>query len=226
MMKIRLTFPIVSFLIITFSPSFQARAQATKKEQLIKIETSMGDMVVKLYNETPAHRDNMIKLINEGFYKDQLFHRVIKDFMIQGGDPLSAGAENGQRLGSGGPGYTIPAEFNKNLIHKKGALAAARKGDQDNPEQASSGSQFYLVQGRVLTPEEINILTQRGVATFTEESAEIYTTLGGTPHLDGAYTVFGEIVEGLDVLDAIASQPTDAYNRPLQDVIYSISLIK
>lgn len=182
-------------------------------------------MVIKLYNETPAHRDNMIKLIGDGFYDDQLFHRVIKDFMVQGGDPHSTGAEKGQRLGLGGPGYEVPAEFNPNLIHKKGALAAAREGDRTNPEQASSGSQFYLVQGRVLTPEEINILTQRGVAKFTKESAEIYTTQGGTPHLDGAYTVFGEIVMGLDVLDAIASQPVDAYNRPLEDVIYSITII-
>jgi peptidyl-prolyl cis-trans isomerase B (cyclophilin B) len=226
MINRRLLIPIVSLISIIFLQSFPATAQEEQHEQFIKIETSMGDMVIKLYNETPAHRDNMIKLINEDFYNNQLFHRVMKDFMIQGGDPHSAGAEKGQRLGSGGPGYTIPAEFNKNLIHKKGALAAARKGDQDNPEQASSGSQFYLVQGKVLTPEEINVLTQRGVATFTKESAEIYTTIGGTPHLDGAYTVFGEIVVGLDVLDAIASQPTDAYNRPLQDVIYSISIIK
>jgi len=189
-------------------------------------ETSKGNMVVKLYNETPAHRDNMIKLIKEGFYKDQLFHRVIKDFMIQGGDPHSTGAEKGQRLGSGGPGYTVPAEFNENLIHKKGALAAARKGDSVNPEQASSGSQFYLVQGRVLSPEELNILTQRGVAAFTEESAEIYSTLGGTPHLDGSYTVFGEVIEGLEIIDIIASSPCDAYNRPIEDVIYSISIIK
>lgn len=226
MMKNYLSAPIVSIVIALFMLSFPAAAQETQGEQMIIIETTIGDMVIKLYNETPAHRNNMIKLINDGFYNDQLFHRVIKDFMIQGGDPHSTGAEKGQRLGSGGPGYTIPAEFHKNLIHKKGALAAARKGDRDNPEQASSGSQFYLVQGRVLTPEEINILTQRGVATFTEESAEIYTTLGGTPHLDGAYTVFGEVVEGLEILDAIASQPTDAYNRPLEDIIYSISIIK
>lgn len=225
-MKNCLSSLIVSIMITIFLLSFPATAQEPRNEHLIKIETSLGDMVIKLYNETPGHRDNMIKLINEGFYNDQLFHRVIKDFMIQGGDPHSSGAEKGQRLGSGGPGYTVPAEFHKNLIHKKGALAAARKGDRDNPEQASSGSQFYLVQGRVLTPEEINILTQRGVATFTEESAQIYTTLGGTPHLDGAYTVFGEVVEGLGILDSIASRPTDAYNRPIEDVIYSISIIK
>lgn len=225
MINRRLLVPIVSLLIIITFPSNSATAQEEPQEKMIKIETSMGDMVIKLYNETPGHRDNIIKLIHEGFYDDQLFHRVIKDFMIQGGDPHSTDAEKGQRLGLGGPGYEIPAEFNQNLIHKKGALAAAREGDSSNPEQASSGSQFYLVLGRVLTPEEINILTQRGVATFTEESTEIYTTLGGTPHLDGAYTVFGEIVMGFDVLDAIASQPVDAYNRPLQDVIYSITII-
>ena len=226
MRKNYLSAPFVSIMITLFMLSFPAAAQEPQGEHMIVIETTMGDMVIKLYNETPADRNNMIKLINDGFYNDQLFHRVIKDFMIQGGDPHSTGAEKGQRLGSGGPGYTIPAEFHNNLIHKKGALAAARKGDRDNPEQASSGSQFYLVQGRVLTPEEINILTQRGVATFTEESTEIYTTMGGTPHLDGAYTVFGEVVEGLEILDAIASRPTDAYNRPLEDIIYSISIIK
>jgi peptidyl-prolyl cis-trans isomerase B (cyclophilin B) len=166
------------------------------------------------------------KLINEGFYHNQLFHRVIKDFMIQGGDPLSSEAEKGQRLGSGGSGYTVPAEFHKDLIHKKGALAAARKGDSVNPERASSGSQFYLVQGRVLTPEEIDYLKQRGAASFSEKSAEIYMTRGGTPHLDGAYTVFGEVIKGLEIIDTIASRPTDAHNRPIEDVIYSISLIK
>lgn len=226
MLKSYLFTPIV-YIMFTFAfLAVPTSGQESNRETLIKFETSRGNMVVKLYNETPAHRDNMIKLINEGFYKDQLFHRVIKDFMIQGGDPHSTGAEKGQRLGSGGPGYTVPAEFNENLIHKKGALAAARKGDSVNPEQASSGSQFYLVQGRVLSPEELNILTQRGVASFTEESAEIYTTLGGTPHLDGSYTVFGEVIEGLEIIDIIASLPCDAYNRPLEDVVYSISIIK
>ena len=226
MLKSYLIAPIVYITISFIFLPAPLQAQNAKNEQLIKIETSMGDMLIKLYNETPAHRDNMIKLIKEDFYKDQVFHRVMKDFMIQGGDPHSTGAEKGQRLGSGSPGYTVPAEFNKNLIHKKGALAAARKGDSVNPEQASNGSQFYLVQGKVLTPEEINILTQRGVASFTEETAEIYTTLGGTPHLDGAYTVFGEVVEGLEIIDAIASQACDSYDRPIDDVIYSITLIK
>jgi peptidyl-prolyl cis-trans isomerase B (cyclophilin B) len=191
---------LLSFLLLPVS----AYAQEKQNEQVIRIETNLGNILVRLYNETPAHRDNMIKLINEGFYKDQLFHRVIKDFMIQGGDPHSAGAEKGQRLGTGGVAYTVPAEFHKDLIHKKGALAAARKGDSVNPDKASSGSQFYIVQGRVLRQEEIDILKQRGVASFTEESAEIYKTLGGTPHLDGAYTVFGEVIEGLEIIDTIA----------------------
>ena len=221
MRKNCLSVSFVSALMLIFLVARPAPAQKSQDETWIKIETTMGNMLVKLYNETPAHRDNMIKLIKEGFYQDQLFHRVIKEFMIQGGDPHSAGAEKGQRLGSGGPGYTVPAEFHQGLIHNKGALAAARKGDKENPEQASSGSQFYLVQGRVLTPEEITLLSQSGRASFTEESAR-----GGAPHLDGAYTVFGEVMEGLEVLDAIASRPVDVYNRPLEDVIYSISLIK
>jgi peptidyl-prolyl cis-trans isomerase B (cyclophilin B) len=226
MLKTYLFAPIVYTMIALVFHSVPASAQDAKSEHYIKLETSLGDMVIKLYNETPAHRDNMIKLTKEGFYNDQLFHRVMKDFMIQGGDPHSTGAEKGQRLGTGSPGYTVPAEFHKDLIHKKGALAAARKGDSVNPEQASSGSQFYLVQGRVLTSEEIDIMIQGGVASFTEETAEIYMTLGGTPHLDGAYTVFGEVVEGLEIIDAIASRPVDAYRRPIEDVIYSISLIK
>jgi peptidyl-prolyl cis-trans isomerase B (cyclophilin B) len=183
-------------------------------------------MVIKLYNETPLHRDNMIKLIEENFFEGQLFHRVIKDFMIQGGDPQSAGAPAGQPLGQGGPGYTLPAEFNPELFHKKGALAAARQGDQVNPQKASSGSQFYLVQGRVYTPDQMNSFAQSGRAVFTEESIRAYTTVGGTPHLDGSYTVFGEMVEGLDVLDRIAVTPTDSRNRPLEDVVYSISIVR
>lgn len=226
MMKKCLSTPIVSLIIMLFLPSFQVLSQESNSERLIKIETSQGDMLVKLYNETPGHRDNMIKLIKEGFYENQLFHRVIKDFMIQGGDPHSVGAEKGQRLGSGGPGYTIPAEFNEALIHKKGALAAARKGDQFNPEKASNGSQFYLVQGQVLTQQQLNIFEQRTGVSFSEEAREFYTTLGGTPHLDGAYTVFGEVVEGLEVLDSIAALPCDAYNRPAEDVIFTISILK
>ena len=135
------------------------------------------------------------------------------------------GASKGERLGNGGPGYTIPAEFNPELIHKKGALSAARQGDSVNPQKASSGSQFYLVVGRVSTQEEINSFAQRG-APFTEASIEAYTTMGGTPHLDGSYTVFGEIVLGLEILDNIAGTQTDTYDRPIEDVIYSISLVE
>jgi peptidyl-prolyl cis-trans isomerase B (cyclophilin B) len=203
-----------------------AQNQGDEPVHLIKISTSYGDMIVKLHNETPAHRDNMVRLVKDGFYRDQLFHRVIKDFMIQGGDPNSTGAKPGEQLGNGGPGYTVPAEFNKTLIHKKGALAAARMGDQVNPEKASSGSQFYLVQGRVFSQEELDIMAQRGKGEIQKGVAEIYKTIGGTPHLDGSYTVFGEIVEGLDVLDSIAAVQTDRYNRPLTDVVYSISLLK
>lgn len=217
---------IVALLIAFYALPLALIAQPTTLEHLIRIETSKGNMVVKLYNETPLHRDNMIRLVQKGFYDSLLFHRVIKDFMIQGGDPLSRKAGKGQRLGSGGPGYTVPAEFNNKLIHKKGALAAARQGDRLNPEKASSGSQFYIVQGRVFTPAQLEAFTSHGRTAFTREEIEIYTSIGGTPHLDGAYTVFGEVVEGLEVIDSIAASQTDAYNRPLEDVVFTISVIR
>lgn len=213
-------------MIILSAVVLSASGQAVNQEQLIKISTLQGNMLIKLYNETPGHRDNMIKLINEGFYEGQLFHRVINDFMIQGGDPNSVDAPRGQQLGQGGPGYTQPAEIHNNLYHKKGALAAARKGDRVNPEKASSGSQFYLVQGRIFTPDMLKMMEQDRAITFTPEAIEAYTTIGGTPHLDGGYTVFGEVVEGLDVLDRIAAMPCDANDRPLEDVVYQISLVK
>ena len=216
----------VLIISATLDITGQSPEQGEEQVQLIRISTTLGDMVLKLYNETPVHRDNMIKLINEGYFNGQLFHRVIKDFMIQGGDPESAGAQPGVRLGNGGPGYTLPAEFNKKLFHKKGALAAARMGDQVNPDKESSGSQFYLVQGRVFTDEELEALKQSGMGEVTEEAAEVYKQTGGTPHLDGSYTVFGEIVEGMDVLDRIAAVPTDRFNRPLTDVVYTISLVR
>ena len=213
-------------LCMQLPTDLNAQNENPRPEQLIKFETSLGDMVVKLYNETPLHRDNMIKLIEEDFFKGQLFHRVIADFMIQGGDPHSVGAQKGQRLGNGGPGYTVPAEFNETLIHKKGALAAARKGDQVNPAKESSGSQFYLVQGTVFSAEDLNLMAQRGMVNLGAEAIKIYTTLGGTPHLDGSYTVFGEVVEGLEVLDRIAAVKTDTYDRPIEDVVYAISLVE
>ncbi|RPI46707.1 MAG: peptidylprolyl isomerase [Bacteroidetes bacterium] len=205
-----------------------AAGQTGKEEsrRRILLETTMGNMVIELYNETPLHRDNMLKLAGEGFYDKQLFHRVIKEFMIQGGDPHSVRADRGQRLGTGGPGYTVAAEINPSLIHKKGALAAARQGDQVNPEKRSSGSQFYIVQGRVFTRSELELLAGRGMGPFTDQATGIYTTSGGTPHLDGSYTVFGEVVEGLEVIDRLASVPTDANDRPLEDVVYSITILR
>lgn len=200
----------------------QAAGQVINRGPLVRIETTHGDILVMLYNETPKHRDNMLKLAGEGFYKDQLFHRVIKDFMVQGGDPHSVGADRGQRLGTGGPGYTLPAEFHKDLFHKKGALAAARLGDRVNPEKESSGSQFYLVQGRKYTIEMLKAMEQNRSEPFTPEAIEAYTSKGGTPHLDGSYTVFGEVLQGLEVLDSIAAMPVDANNRPLQDVTFNI----
>jgi peptidyl-prolyl cis-trans isomerase B (cyclophilin B) len=218
-----MAFTIVSVLLISCTTLVAQDHMPGKK---IKIETSKGNMILLLYDATPVHRDNMIKLIKEGFYDGQLFHRVIKDFMIQGGDPHSIGADKGQRLGVGGPGYTIPAEIRPNLYHKKGALAAARRGDSVNPDKASSGSQFYIVQGRVLSPGILKGLEQQKAAPFSFDATEAYTTIGGTPHLDGDYTVFGELLEGFDVLDRIAASQTDSNNRPVEDVTYTISLLK
>lgn len=191
--------------------------------QHIIIETNFGDMEAVLYDETPKHRDNMLKLIDEGFYKNHLFHRVINNFMIQGGDPHSVGAPKGQRLGTGGPGYKIDAEFNDKLFHKKGALAAARMGDNINPEKQSSGSQFYIVEGQVFTKDQLAMMqTQMHHKPFSKEQIEAYTTIGGTPHLDGSYTVFGEIVSGFNVLEKISDTETDNMDRPINDVVFSI----
>lgn len=213
----------VFMLLLTLSV-FAQEAQM-KKGQIVVIETSMGNIEVLLYDDTPFHRDNMIKLINEDYFKNHLFHRVINNFMIQGGDPHSVNAPKGQRLGSGGPGYRIPAELNTTHFHKKGALAAARQGDNVNPDKESSGSQFYIVVGQVLTPAQLTTLqSQGGKKPFTPEQIEAYTTVGGTPHLDGAYTVFGEVIKGMEIVDAINSVATDTYDRPVTDVVFSIKL--
>jgi peptidyl-prolyl cis-trans isomerase B (cyclophilin B) len=197
-----------------------------KPEQLVKISTDYGDMVVKLYNGTPLHRDNFIKLVKGHYYDGTLFHRVIKDFMIQGGDPDSKGAAPGQMLGNGGPGYTIPAEFRKEYFHKKGVIAAARESDNINPEKASSGSQFYIVQGRKWSNMELNTMEQQRHHLIPWEQKEIYMKIGGTPHLDGNYTVFGEVISGLNVIDSIAALPGDRMNRPLKDVKMTVTLIE
>ena len=246
-----------------------------EKRPVVLIKTQFGNMKVELYNETPKHRDNFLKLVREGFYNGLLFHRVIKEFMVQGGDPGSRNAKPGEQLGSGDPSYTIDCEINPKFLHKKGALAAARTGDNINPERKSSGSQFYIVQGVVFPANNLEALEAKGneklaqsnfrqvvrehedslkfyqnsgnqIAfasfmerlqnealamlaknpfTLTEEQKQVYTTIGGTPHLDGNYTVFGEVIEGLSVIDEIAAQPCDQNNRPLVDLKMEMEII-
>lgn len=247
-------------------------------DYLVTIETRYGTMKAILYDETPKHKENFIKLAKEGFYDRTLFHRVMRDFMIQGGDPNSKGAEPGIPLGNGDPGYLIPAEFNPKLFHEKGALAAARQPDQVNPEKQSNGSQFYIVQGRTFSAEEIEVarvnlqllyqyfgrlmndpeytslrteynqLYQAGdnkavqelilsykdkieekfnvtvQKNYTQEQLDTYQTVGGYPPLDGDYTVFGKVIDGLEVVDKIASEATDSRNRPNKDVSMKVTV--
>lgn len=200
---------------------------AKPKHKYVKITTEKGYCIVKLYNETPLHRDNFIKLTKQGYYNGTIFHRVIKAFMIQGGDPDSKNAKPEAELGNGGPKYTIPAEFNDSLFHKKGVLAAAREGDDVNPQKASSGSQFYLVQGRVFTDEQLNMLEQRRLKhTIPTYQREVYKTLGGTPHLDRNYTVYGEVVKGIELIDSVAAVETGKADRPKQDVKMTVVPLK
>ena len=180
----------------------------------------------KLYNGTPKHRDNFIKLANDKYYHDLLFHRVIKGFMIQGGDPDSKIAEPEDQLGGGGPGYTIEAEFDTNDIHKRGALAAARLGGPSNPKKRSSGSQFYIVHGKTWSDKDLNMIEKRAGKKWTAAQKEIYKKQGGYPPLDQDYTVFGEIIEGLDVLEKIAAVQTGRADRPVEDVEMKITLIR
>lgn len=208
------------------TPVIPASSQPEKKQKMVEIITDFGTMKVRLYDETPLHRDNFLKLANEGFYDGLLFHRVIRNFMIQGGDPNSKNAGPDAQLGGGGPGYTIPAEFNPALYHKKGALAAARMGDQVNPQKASSGSQFYIVQGSVMDEQKLGMMTAQSGVKYSPEQIQAYTTIGGTPFLDGQYTVFGEVVEGLDVIDKIAAVQTRPGDRPVQDVKMTIRVVK
>ncbi len=283
MAKILKIFILVGlFIVLTFNEIVKAGPEKKDNHKYVKIETPYGNMKVMLYNETPIHRDNFIKLAGEGFYDSLLFHRVIKDFMIQGGDPDSKNAPAGKQLGNGGPGYEIPAEFVPALFHKKGVIAAAREGDRVNPDKKSSGSQFYIVQGSVVTPEQLAQIEERinmpkkqkifsefimnpanaklkakldslnqvrdvqslnaeiqkiglilepdfekaGLFKYTDEQKKIYSSVGGTPHLDQNYTVFGEVVEGLNVIDSIAQVKTDKYNRPLRDIRMKISVVK
>ena len=203
-----------------------------KKEKCtyIKFETTKGELILKLYNETPKHRDNMIDLVKTGFYDSILFHRVIKNFMIQGGDPDSKQATAQQSLGNGEAKNRalIPAEFNPNLIHRKGVLAAAR---DNNPEKSSSNCQFYIVQGKKIDTAQLRQTAEQRIKAnpnsynYTAAQKEIYQRIGGTPFLDQNYTVFGEVISGLNVLDAIANSPTQPGDRPKKDIIMKIRLL-
>jgi len=187
------------------------------------IETEFGNMKVELYDSTPIHKENFIKLAKEGFYDDLLFHRVIKGFMIQGGDPKSRGAEPSARLGGGGPGYTIEAEIGS--PHFKGTLAAARTGNAGNPEKRSSGSQFYVVQGSPQSEAQLASTAKRKGITYTDSQRKKYAEVGGRPDLDMEYTVFGEVVEGMDVIDKLAAVETAPGDRPLKDVKMKIRIL-
>lgn len=196
------------------------------QECLVELETSYGIITIKLFDSTPQHRDNFLKLVEQEFYDDLLFHRVINGFMIQGGDPQSKNAPADKRLGSGGPGYTVPAEFVDSLMHVKGALAAARQGDQVNPEKRSSGSQFYIVHGRPVSEKDMEMIEARKGFRYSKDQREAYLENGGTPFLDRDYTVFGIVVKGLDVIDKIAAVATKSGDRPKEDVKMKLRAIK
>nr|WP_295868790.1 peptidylprolyl isomerase [uncultured Chitinophaga sp.] len=200
-------------------------AMAMAKNRKVKVITPYGTMIIRLHDQTPKHRDNFLKLSRRHFYDSTLFHRVIKQFMIQGGDPDSKRAKAGAVLGEGDVGYTVPPEFQLDLFHRKGALAAAR---DDNPTKASSGCQFYIVQGKVFTDEELDKLekTRLGGRKIPVDQREIYKTEGGSPHLDQNYTVFGQVIKGMEVIDKIAAVKTDSHNRPVENVPMKIRVIK
>lgn len=283
-LQIRITYVIIHILLTSICitscrlVSFDGNNQKQSKAQ---IETNYGTIIISLYNETPLHRDNFIQLTNSKFYDSLLFHRVIPNFMIQCGDPGSKGASQTKFLGNGGPGYTIPAEFMPGLIHKKGAVAAARLGEEQNPLKASSGSQFYIVQGRIYREQELNQIEEQRISKmtiqvlidylqkpeqtelrnqiialqkegkteeynakieeikalfpqemamierfkYTPEQRKIYTTLGGTPHLDYEYTVFGEVIEGFDIVEKISNVETH-FDRPKINVVMKVSMKK
>jgi len=208
----------LSLLLLTITSVF-AKAP---KNQYVRIKTSYGELIIRLYNETPQHRDNFIKLAKKGFYNGTLFHRVIQDFMIQGGDPTSKNAKPGIELGDGDVGYTIPAEFRDSLFHKRGVLAAAR---DDNPQKASSGCQFYIVEGKRLTDSAINKQEKRSGRKIPDWQRNYYKTVGGVPHLDGLYTVYGEVVSGIDMVDLIAAVKKDENDRPVVDVPMTVELL-
>lgn len=216
----------IVFIVLGFCALLTA-CSTEKGPRQFEIETSYGTMTFELFDETPLHRDNFVKLTEEGFYDGTLFHRVINNFMIQGGDPDSKGAPAGLRLGTGGPDYTIPAEILPQFIHTKGALAAARRGGAANPEKRSSGSQFYVVHGSQSPPGMLDALEQRkeGDFKYTVEQRAEYASTPGTPNLDGDYTVFGRMIEGFEVLDAIAQVQKAAGDRPIEDVSMKVKML-
>lgn len=212
---------LTCFILVIYTVSFAAKP----KNAYVEIRTAFGTCIIQLYNETPLHKENFLKLVKEGVYNDLLFHRVIKDFMIQGGDPDSKNAEPGAILGEGDLGYRIPAEFRDSLFHKKGALAAARDG---NPEKASSSCQFYIVEGQTFTDDELDrleaiCLEGRKIPPYQRE---VYKQVGGIPYLDQQYTVFGEVVKGMDMIDKIESVPTDQNDRPLVNQSMSMRILR
>ena len=227
----QLTLLITALILTTACQRSVAQKNNAKvdnhKTPMVEMVTNMGTLKIKLYDNTPQHRDNFIKLVEQGFYDSVLFHRIIPSFMIQGGDPDSKGAPAGKMLGMGGPGYTVPAEFVDSNFHVKGALAAARMGDQMNPTKASSGSQFYIVQGQSLVDSQLDQIEGMKKIKYTPEQRSLYKEKGGTPFLDRDYTVFGELVEGFDVLDKISAVARDRGDRPNEDVmIIKATLIK
>lgn len=222
--------------LFSFAMAMSVGAKTVNKPKMVKIETTLGTIKVLLYDETPAHRANFLKLVEESFYNDLLFHRVIKDFMIQAGDPDSRKADSTARLGSGGLNYTIPAEIKfPELFHKRGVLSSARLPDMVNPDRASSSCQFYIVQGKCYTDKELDevehrlnmVLRNTIPFKYSEAQRRHYKTFGGTPHLDAQYTVFGEMVEGFDVLDKISTVEVGASDRPKEAVrILSMKVVK
>ena len=211
--------------IVSCSP---AKKTSVNESQQIRVmlTTDYGSMVLKLYNKTPLHRDNFVKLVKQHFFDSLLFHRVDKGFMIQGGDPDSKHAKPGQQLGEGSLKYTIPAEFDTALFHKKGALAAAREVDTDNPKKRSSSTQFYIVEGKTFTDAEMDKMEDKLNIKIPENHRRIYRTIGGAPFLDMNYTVFGEVISGFEVIDKIASAPKDDNWRPLQNIRMKIIMLK
>jgi len=230
--KTWLVFAFLSLFVVIVAAQPDVKLKRKDRKRDVELYTTAGNIVLRLYDSTPLHRDNFLKLVKAHYYDSVLFHRVIKNFMIQSGDPNSKTAMAGQPLGNGGPGYMVPAEFRPSLFHKKGVLAAARNGDDVNPEKQSSASQFYIVQGRKFTDREldsIEVVRLKGYK-LPVEHREVYKTIGGTPQLDQNYTVFGEVIKGLDVVDNIANTATSKgvdKDRPLQDIrILKARLVK